>query len=58
MAHPGSSISRRVADAFLTDRDVARIREMAEEIDAAFGAALDALRPVRLAIAGARSRAA
>jgi hypothetical protein len=58
MAHPGSSISRRVADAFLTDRDLARIREMAEEVDAAFGAALDALRPVRLAIAGARGRAA
>jgi hypothetical protein len=55
MAQPGSSISRRVANAFLSDRDVARIREMAEEIDAAFGAALDALRPARLAIAGNRA---
>jgi hypothetical protein len=58
MARLGSSISRRVRKAFLDRADLNRIREAAEEIDAAYGALLDMLAPALLVALSERSRAA
>ncbi len=58
MASLGSSISRRLPNAFLDEEDVTRIREGADEVDATYGAALDAIAPALLVALTETSRAA
>jgi len=58
MASFGASFLQRMQNAFLDDDDIIRIRETAEEIDAAYGALLDMLAPALLVALTKRTRAA
>lgn len=58
MATHGSSTARHATLSFLGERDLAEIRDSVDEIDAVYGAALDAIVPAVLVALTERPRAA